>query len=423
MNGRGQQMLDRAGQLQQQLQQVEQEQAVAYAPVYYPGTTSPSGAGTITLSVGEERAGVDFQLQLVPTAKIEGRIQGPDGTPVQETRLALVSSDRAGVPSIPGVNSNMARVDREGKFSFTNVTPGQYRIMARAAVRPAADPNAPPPGGRGREFGPGGRGGAAQQVLWASADVTVGGQSVNDIVLTLQSGMTMSGRLVFEGTSVPAPTDLTRVRVNLVPRGQQQGFEMGGVPPAVVDSTGRFTITGVVPGRYTLSANVPPGAGRAGGPAAAGTGQGGATTTPPAGQWYLKSAIASGRDLLDFALDIEPNQEIAGAVVTFGDKSQEVSGIIQDATGKPTADYTIIIFPSDARYWQPQARRIQSSRPGTDGRFSFRNLPAGDYRLAAVTDVEPGEWYNADFLSQLANASMSLTLAEGEKKVQDIRAK
>jgi protocatechuate 3,4-dioxygenase beta subunit len=269
MSGRGQQMVDRASQLQQQLQQVEQEQAVAYAPVYYPGTTSPSGAATVTIGVGEERAGIDFQLQLVQTAKIEGRIQGPDGTPVQETRLALVSADRAGVPSIPGVNSNMARVDREGKFSFTNVTPGQYRVMARAAVRPAADPSgsaAQAPGGRGRDMGPGGRGGVAQQVLWASADVTIGGQSVNDLVLTLQPGMTMTGRIVFEGSSIPAPTDLTRVRVTIVPRGQQQGFEMGGVPPAQVDTTGRFTIMGVVPGRYTLTANVPPGAGRAGGP-------------------------------------------------------------------------------------------------------------------------------------------------------------
>jgi hypothetical protein len=62
-----------------------------------------------------------------------------------------------------------------------------------------------------------------------------------------------------------------------------------------------------------------------------------------------------------------------------------------------------------------------AARPGTDGRFSFRNLPAGSYRLTAVTDVEPGEWFNPDFLSQLGAASIPLTLADGERKVQDIR--
>ena len=422
MGGRGQQLLDRATQLQQQLQQAEQEQNVAYAPVYYPGTTTASGAAGVTLSVGEERGGVDFQLQLVATAKIEGRIQGPDGNPVQETRLSLVPADSSGMPPIPGVSSNMARVDREGKFTFSNVTPGQYRVMARAAVRPPTDPNAAAAAGRGRggfEGGPGGRGGPGQpqQVLWASADVTIAGQNITDLTLSLQPGMTMTGRVTFEGTSLAPPTDLTRVRVNLAPRGQQQGFEMGGVPPAQVDANGRFTITGVVPGRYTLSANAPAGAGGGrGGAAQPGAGQ-------SAAQWVLKSAVAGGRDVLDFPLVVEPNQDVAAATVTFGDRSQEVAGTIQDAQGRPTADYTIIIYPSDNRYWQPQSRRILSARPGTDGKFTFRTLPPGDYRITAVTDVEPGEWFNPDFLSQLAAASIAVPLAEGEKKTQDIRVR
>jgi protocatechuate 3,4-dioxygenase beta subunit len=424
MSGRGQNLIDRASELQQQLQQAEQEQATAYAPVYYPGTTAASAAAPVTLSVGEERGGVDFQLQLVPTAKIEGRIVGPDGNPVQETRLSLVPSDNAGMPPIPGVSSNMARVDREGKFSFTNVTPGQYRVMARAAVRPAADPNSPATQGPGRggrgEMGPGGRGGQPQQVLWASADITVGGQNISDLVLNLQPGMTMTGRVTFEGSALPPPTDLTRVRVALNPRGQQQGFEMGGVPPGQVDAGGRFTITGVVPGRYTISANAPPNAGGGGRAGAAGAPN---FSSQPTAQWVVKSVVAGGRDVLDFPLVVEPNQDVGGAIVTFGDRSQEVSGTIQDTQGKPTADYTIIIYPSDNRYWQPQSRRILSVRPGTDGRFTFRTLPPGDYRITAVTDVEPGEWFNPDFLTQLVSASIPLTLTEGEKKAQDIRVK
>ena len=89
--------------------------------------------------------------------------------------------------------------------------------------------------------------------------------------------------------------------------------------------------------------------------------------------------------------------------------------------GRPTADYTIILFPADNRYWTPQSRRIMSARPGTDGTFSFRGFPAGQYRLTAVTDAEPGEWYDPAFLSQVVSASMTLPIAEGEKKTQDIR--
>jgi hypothetical protein len=41
--------------------------------------------------------------------------------------------------------------------------------------------------------------------------------------------------------------------------------------------------------------------------------------------------------------------------------------------------------------------------------------------LTAVTDVEPGEWYDPAFLSQLLSASIPISLREGEKKVQDIK--
>jgi hypothetical protein len=137
--------------------------------------------------------------------------------------------------------------------------------------------------------------------------------------------------------------------------------------------------------------------------------------------WRLKSAVAAGRDVLDFPLVIEPNQEVSGALLTFTDRTQEISGTIQDTMGRPTADFTIIIFPIDNRYWQPAARRIASSRPGTDGRFTFRELPPGEYRITAVTDVEPGEWFNPDFLQQLVSSSISVSLQAGERKVQDIR--
>jgi hypothetical protein len=135
----------------------------------------------------------------------------------------------------------------------------------------------------------------------------------------------------------------------------------------------------------------------------------------------LKSAIAGGRDILDFPLVIEPNQEVGGIVMTFTDRTQELSGTLQDATGRPTADFTIVVFPADNQYWQPQSRRIVSTRPGTDGRFIFRNLPPGNYRLTAITDAEPGEWFNPEFLNQLVGPSIAISLAEGERKVQDIR--
>ena len=65
---------------------------VAYAPVFYPGTTSASSAATITVGPGEERSDVDLSLQLVRTARIEGVVVTPNGVPPQIAQLILTPS-------------------------------------------------------------------------------------------------------------------------------------------------------------------------------------------------------------------------------------------------------------------------------------------------------------------------------------------
>ena len=423
--GRGQALLEQANALQQQLQQPEQ--AVAYAPVFYPGTTAPNTATTVALGVGDERGGIDFQLQLVPTARVEGTVITPEGMQPQNLQISLVALGDGGAAAVPGMGASSTRVN-QGKFQFSAVNPGQYRLTARAPIR-ATDPataqtaaqNAA--AGRGGQAfgGRGGPGGQGQitQVLWASTDITVNGQNITDISLALQPGMTIRGRVMFDGRNMPPPADLTRIRVNVQPRGQQAGVEFG-VPPAQVDATGAFTITGIAPGKYSLNANIPQEGGRAGAAGAAGGRAGGAAGANAAPQWVIRSAATGAGDALDFGLVVEPNQDVA-VTLTFVDRNQEISGTIQDGTGKPVPDVTIILFPSDKRYWVPQARRIRSSRPGTDGKFNFSGLPPGQYNLTAVTDVEPGEWFNPEFLTQLMSASVAVTLGEAERKVQDLR--
>lgn len=407
--GRGVQALQ---DLQNQLAP-DSQTAVAYAPVFFPGTTSPSGATNVEVTAGLERLGVDFQLRLTQTAQVSGMVQFPDGTSPGGTQITLVPKDS--LPGLPG-NTMNARAGQDGTFNFRNVIPGQYTVTARAQIR-TPDPNADSQevvvqgrGGRGGR----GRGGPPSEVLWALADVYVDGQDQSGLSLQLQPGMTVSGRVAFDGQQLSPPTDLTRIRINLTPVGAQDA-EFGNPPPATVDASGQFTIKGVPPGRYSLRGSAPSGNG---GP---GVGRGGAPQTGNSGSWVLASSVAGGRDTLDFPLTVEPNADVNDAVITFADRSTQLTGTLQDASGLATSEFSIIVFPSDKRYWQPQSRRIQSVRPGTDGQFSVRNLPAGDYMMVAVTDVEPGEWYDPDFLDELSTVAMRFSLRDGEQKTQDIR--
>jgi hypothetical protein len=166
---------------------------------------------------------------------------------------------------------------------------------------------------------------------------------------------------------------------------------------AVVAADGSFRIGGILPGRYVPTI----------------------TTAAPTKAWLLESAIVNGRDVLDHGLEFD-NADVE-AVLTFTNRYTELAGSLQTPAGQPATDYFVIVFPSDRELWRPRARRVQTTRPDTAGRFTFRGLPAGEYQIAALTDVEQDEWNDPNFLAALLPASIKLSLQAGERKIQDLR--
>lgn len=186
-------------------------------------------------------------------------------------------------------------------------------------------------------------------------DLTVAGEDVSGVVLNLQRGATITGRIVFEGRSLPQPKDLAAVRITLAPA---PGSPLGGVTQNVLASAdGTFAFVGATPGRYRFSAEVPP-AGNLG--------------------WSLKSAIVADRDVLDTPIEVRPGEDVSG-------------------------------------------RRGRTIRPGPDGKFKLIGLPAGEYYIGVMAEVDQPDLGDPAFLDPLAAGSLKLTLADGEKRVQDLK--
>jgi len=351
---------------------------VGFVPVYFPGTTSATEATPIVLTVGEERAGVDLQMQSVSTARIEGTLRGPDGRPVARSPVRAAATSAGGSGNeLFFYTSASTTSDTEGRFTLTGLVPGSYSVQAYSSSSPAA-------------------GSPSQIALWASADVFVQGQDlVSD--LTLAPALTVRGRITLDGAA-PAP-DLTKVRLVFQPVG---GAPASPIASGTANGEGTVTVTGVIPGRYRVSSGLPAGAGM----------------IPT---WVVRSITLGGQDAADFPVTIGPGQDGLEAVVTLTDRITELSGTMSDASGRPATDYFVIVYSADRSFWIPSSRRIMQARPAQDGRFSFKNLPPGDYLLAAVTEVEQGQWFDPAFLGQLVDASAKIPLGDGEKKVQDIR--
>jgi hypothetical protein len=391
---------------------------VGYATVYFPGVVDAGSASQVAVAAGQERSGIDFPLQLVPTAVLGGTVIGLDGQPLTTGAQVLLTRAQGAQPAGGGViaaplSSRNMSLDRFGKFSLAGVEPGSYTLTARSSNRPGGPPTpAPPPLGMSAP-GPPLPPPPPQSLpfeLWATLDVSVAGDDLTGLVLAMRPGMTVSGRVAFEGTSPPVD-DLTRVRVGLTPSTNDGiAFNVGAKPGA---ANGTFTLTGVTPGRYRPTASVAaPAAGRGTAPVPGGP-------TP----WRLKSAMWQGRDLLDLLLDVRPNEDVTDVTLTFTDLTTELSGSLLTTGGDPASGYMVLVFPEDSSLWLPTSRRIRQIQPAPDGTYKAVNLPSGAYYLGAVTDADSGDLSDPSFLEQVAAASLRITIADGGKTVQNLRLK
>jgi hypothetical protein len=226
--------------------------------------------------------------------------------------------------------------------------------------------------------------------LWSRVEIASDGRD-ETVVLTLRRGMNVSGVVTFDdGRSAPAPDG---IRLSLAALG---ATALDRAPTTTIQRNGMFQLRDVPPGRYQLIA-----------------------APLPAGH-SLKSAIFGGRDVLDSLLEVRPNEDLAG-VVTISPRLTEIAGSVVDSAGRALTDYTIVVFAADAQYWTPRSRRIQATRPSSDGRYAVQGLPPGSYRLVAITDPEPGQWFDPSFLRKLTAESTVVNVADGERKVQDLR--
>jgi hypothetical protein len=349
---------------------------VALAPAYFPSGSSVSEAAVVSLRTGEERGGIDFNLQLVPTARIEGTISVGGSSVPASTEINLIAIGSTAADGLPFQGYRPGRPGSDGAFSLAGVPPGQFTLLARAS-RPVtnADGSA-----------------AAEQTLWASTQIAVDGEPITGLVLSLEPALTIAGRVRFSSSALKPP-DLRTVAISALPVDSLSAVSFAP-PDAMVGADGRFVVSGVIPGRYRLSASFP-GIGR------------------PAG-WSIESITANGQDALDGTLTIVANEHVLDALVTFTDHLAQLSGIVRVQSGS-AAGVTVILFPEDQRAWVPRSRRIQGTRASTDGAYVFRNVPAGRYLVAAVVDdVESGEWFDAALLQRLRGAATRVAIGTAD---------
>lgn len=347
----------------------EEEVALGYAPTYYPGVVTAAEATRVSVGLAQELGGVDFQLLLVPMARISGVVYNADATPLAGGAVILVPEESGAAAR--GANIT-GRVRSDGAFTVDDVPPGRYTLYARN--RPSRDLPAD----------------------FAVQSVTITGEDLPNLAVTLSPGATIAGSISFDSASASPPGDLARFRIT-APALDQIPF--GGNQPSRVEADGTFLVTGIPAGRRAIRAPNPP------------------------QPWSLKAVIIDGRDVTDTPLDVRNGQKITRVQVILTDRVTEISGSVKDEKGAAAPGYTVIAFSTDSTTWRAQSRTIQAVQPDQTGAFRVRGLPPGSYFLVAADDVEPGEWFDPAFLEEAQKGAARVTLNEGDTTAQDVKVK
>jgi hypothetical protein len=343
-------------------------EADAFAPTYFPGTPNISEATRVTVKAGQEMSGANFALIVARMARIRGRAINSRGEPVLNAMLMMMPDEPVLTMSM-GMNNSMTAGD--GSFQFANIAPGRYNLQ----VRPNGMPNA------NSEF--------------ATLKITVGNDDIDNVLVTTAVGATARGVVVTDDGSQPT---FRADQVSLFPSPAEPGGMMVNPGTNRINDDFTFELSGLSE-RRLIRANIGQNSG-----------------------WFVKAVMLDGEDVTDSGIEFTGGRSYDGLQVIFTRKTTDLSGLVSDDRNRPVLDATVVIFPANSERWTYASRYVRSLRPDTNGRYSIKSLPPlDDYLIIAVQNLEQGQGSDPDFLTRAKEEAKPFSLTEGETKGFDIK--
>jgi hypothetical protein len=372
--------------------------------LYYPGTPDVRSAEVINVLPGIEVTRIDIRtVSAFPlnSVRLTGRVVDPSGQPVQGN-FGLFITDWPDPTPLP----------------LARVRPLTTRVPATAPEQRArgAELYVPDNGRFDGAAAPGVFQIRALQGEFAGRVIIDVGNRDLDVIVPLRPLTSVTGRVRVEDT-VNDAVDLTGLQVAIRTAPTTQFV-------APVASDGNFRIERVMAGDYRVY--VPPLVPAPAVPVPArpelaspiATPTLAATLSPVLENAYVKTILAGRTDLINGLLRVEGVEPVDSFEIVLGLRGASIEGRALNARQEPVSLATVVLLPDGQPPFRPD--RHKTFTTDESGRFQFRGLPPGEYRLLAWEDVDPGAWFSTSFLSSYEGTAVQLRLTEGDRRALDV---
>ena len=354
-----------------------------YLPRLYPGVATFEQATQAKVDFNSDARGIDFAVTATATYRIAGTVFDATGNPAR-ANVALASSERSGAVQ---TRTRSMNVEPNGSFAFTNVGPGEYVVQASAATTNRATPSRP----------------TTTSMQFAMSYVTVSGSDPPPVGLRMAPGATLMGRVRYEGLP-PGPLPLLTLGELPVDR-DRSPFRGYGYQSVDVQPDGSFETTTVF-GPTLIQAQ------------------------PQRNDWYVKSVVFKGQDIVDTPFDFAGSGTFRDIEVLISAAGATVTGRVTDDRGALLRDYFVVVFPTFRDQWFAGSRWVRSVRAASSSApFVVTGLPPGDYWVAAIdrlntmgpierlpNDARGMLLSDPELLESLSSRATRITLGEGQSQ-------
>jgi carboxypeptidase family protein len=342
-----------------------------YPRTFYPNVTDVSSAAPIEVQPAVELSGIDFRLTEQPTFRVRGRVIDSNSASTVQRNVSISIMPRDSVVNTGSSFSGNSYNASEGTFELRDVPSGSYLIRAQLPVsrpEPGQPPSTPPT---------------------ATAPVDVGGADVDGVVLTFVPPTSIPGRVRIEGELLPQNF---RATISLRPAVLGTAFA-GFVRPAQTNADGAFSLDGVAPGEYRVTANANFGSSQM--------------------KLYVKEIRFASTDALTHPLTVTGSVSDTMEVV-FGKDGSKVGGTVRADSQQLLPNVEVVLVPDQRDRHDLYYMTITNPT----GQFAFPSVPPGSYKAFAWENLERFSWFDPTVLARFepqglhttVNASADVTL-------------